>query len=143
MLKERGSNLTKAKVKNKITDVPDSTWSAVHTGMRNVVLLEYNDIFSSLNHTNLAISGKTGTAQQGKTHPDHGLFVGFAPSNSPEVAWAIRIANGYSSSRAAEVGKRCYEILLQQRRQEEDHHRRSCNDWKRFRRRLKERGGSM
>ena len=95
----------KAKVKNKITDVPDSTWSAVHTGMRNVVLLEHNDIFSSLNHTNLAISGKTGTAQQGKTHPDHGLFVGFAPSNSPEVAWAIRIANGYSSSRAAEVGR--------------------------------------
>ena len=95
----------KAKVKNKITDVPNSTWSAVHTGMRNVVLLEHNDIFSSLNHTNLAISGKTGTAQQGKTHPDHGLFVGFAPSNSPEVAWAIRIANGYSSSRAAEVGR--------------------------------------
>ena len=61
--------------------------------------------FWNLNHTNLAISGKTGTAQQGKTHPDHGLFVGFAPSNSPEVAWAIRIANGYSSSRAAEVGR--------------------------------------
>ena len=69
------------------------------------ILLEHNDIFSSLNHTNLAISGKTGTAQQGKTHPDHGLFVGFAPSNSPEVAWAIRIANGYASTNSELVAK--------------------------------------
>ena len=97
----------KAKVKNKITDVPDSTWSAVHTGMRNMVLLEHNDIFSSLNHTNLAISGKTGTAQQSTTHPDHGLFVGFTSGNTGDktpVALAIRIANGYSSTFAAEVG---------------------------------------
>ena len=53
----------------------------------------------------MSVSGKTGTAQQSKTHPDHGLFVGFAPSANPEVAFAIRIANGYSSSRAAEVGR--------------------------------------
>ena len=74
--------------------------------MRNVVRVEHNpDIFSELNRSGLELSGKTGTAQQSKTHPDHGLFVGFAPSNSPEVAFAIRIANGYSSSRAAEVGR--------------------------------------
>ena len=47
---------------------------------------------------------KTGTAQQSQTHPDHGLFVGFAPSDSPQIAFAIRIANGYSSTFAAEVG---------------------------------------
>lgn len=95
----------KAKVKNTISDVPSTTWDAVHKGMRNVVLSEYNDVFSSLNQSGVALSGKTGTAQQEKTHPDHGLFIGFAPSDSPEVAFAIRIANGYSSSRAAEVGR--------------------------------------
>lgn len=95
-----------AEVKNTLTDVPASTWTTIHEGMRNVVAVEHNpDIFSELNRSGLELSGKTGTAQQSKTHPNHGLFVGFAPSSSPEVAFAIRIANGYSSSRAAEVGR--------------------------------------
>lgn len=92
-------------IKNTITDVSASTWNAVHEGMRNVVLRAHSDIFTELNRKGLKLSGKTGTAQQSKTHPDHGLFIGFAPSNNPEIAFAIRIANGYSSSRAAEVGR--------------------------------------
>lgn len=91
-------------VTNEIDEVSDSTWDAVHTGMRNVVL-GHADIFSELGQKGLELSGKTGTAQQSSTHPDHGLFIGFAPSSSPEIAFAIRIANGYSSSRAAEVGR--------------------------------------
>lgn len=93
------------KVKNTLTDVPASTWNAVHTGMRNVIAEENALTFADLNKSNLKLSGKTGTAQQSKTHPDHGLFVGFAPSDNPEVAFAIRIANGYSSKYAAEVGR--------------------------------------
>lgn len=92
-------------ITNTIDNVSDSTWNAVHDGMRNVVRRKNVVLFSELNNSGLAVSGKTGTAQQSKTHPDHGLFVGFAPSDSPEVAFAIRIANGYSSSRAAEVGR--------------------------------------
>lgn len=88
----------------KIENVSSSTWDAVHKGMRDVVL-GHADIFSELSTYNLELSGKTGTAQQSKTHPDHGLFIGYAPSSSPEIAFAIRIANGYSSSRAAEVGR--------------------------------------
>ena len=91
-------------VKNTLDEVSDSTWDAVHKGMREVVRDEQNAIFSDVNHSKLKLSGKTGTAQQSKTHADHGLFVGFAPSNQPEVAFAIRIANGYSSRNAAEVG---------------------------------------
>lgn len=95
----------KAKVKNTIDEVSDSTWTAVHNGMREVVRSEQSVLFSEINNSSLALSGKTGTAQQSKTHPDHGLFVGFAPSDDPEIAFAIRIANGYSSHNAAEVGK--------------------------------------
>ena len=51
------------------------------------------------------LSGKTGTAQQSETHANHGLFVGYAPSSSPEVAFAIRIANGYESLYPSEVGR--------------------------------------
>ena len=100
VLKEYESEIT-----NTIEGVSDSTWNAVHDGMRNVVRRKNVVLFSELNNSGLAVSGKTGTAQQSKTHPDHGLFIGFAPSEEPEVAFAIRIANGYSSSRAAEVGR--------------------------------------
>ena len=100
-------------VKNKITDVSSSTWNAVHEGMRAVVTSEHGDFFTKLNASNVQLSGKTGTAQQSKTHPDHGLFVGFAPSNDPEIAFAIRIANGYSSTFAAEVGNDVMEYYYQ------------------------------
>ncbi len=91
------------KVKNTIDKVSDSTWEAVHKGMRGVVRDEQRAIFSDINNS-IQLSGKTGTAQQSKTHPDHGLFVGFAPSEAPEIAFTVRIANGYSSHNAADVG---------------------------------------
>ena len=43
--------------------------------------------------------------QHSTVHPDHALFVGFAPAEKPEIALAVRIANGYSSSYAAEIGR--------------------------------------
>lgn len=98
---------------NTITNVADSSWTAVHTGMKNVVTVAHSDIFAKLNASDVKLSGKTGTAQQSETHPDHGLFVGFAPSDSPEVAFAIRIANGYSSTYAAEIGNDVMEYYYQ------------------------------
>ena len=95
----------KPEVKDTLDEISSSTWDAVHKGMREVVRDEQGRIFSEINKSDLKLSGKTGTAQQTKTHPDHGLFIGFAPSDNPEIAFAIRIANGYSSHNAAEVGK--------------------------------------
>lgn len=53
--------------------VADSTWTAVHNGMRRMVTS--TSTFNGLG--NFELYGKTGTAQQSKTHPNHGLFVGF------------------------------------------------------------------
>ena len=100
VLKEYNTEIT-----NTIDGVSPDVWNSIHEGMRNVVLYSNTSVFSELQANELHVSGKTGTAQQSKTHPDHGLFVGFAPSENPEVAFAIRIANGYSSKRAAEVGR--------------------------------------
>ncbi len=88
---------------NTVTGVSDTTWNAVHTGMRNVITVSQGHIFSKLNASNVKLSGKTGTAQQSKTHSDHGVFVGFAPSDNPEIAFATRIANGYGSTYPTEV----------------------------------------
>ena len=79
--------------------------TSVHNGMRNVVLVSHSSSFTDINRSDLKLSGKTGTAQQSKTHPDHALFVGFAPSDNPEIAFATRIANGYSSTFACEVAR--------------------------------------
>ena len=106
-------------VRNTVKDVADSTWTSVHEGMRGVVVSEHGDLFPNLNASDIKLSGKTGTAQQSKTHPDHGLFVGFAPSDNPEVAFATRIANGYSSTFAAEVGNAVLEYYYEIRPAEE------------------------
>ena len=90
---------------NTIEEVSQDTWDAVHSGMRGVIL-NNSSLFSKINESSVSLYGKTGTAQQSKTHADHGLFVGFASNGGdPEIAFAIRIANGYSSTFAAEVGK--------------------------------------
>lgn len=88
-------------VLNQIDNVSESTWNAVQSGMRSVVTS--SSTYDSLG--NFAMSGKTGTAQQSKTHANHGLFVGYAPSDDPEVAFAIRIKNGYESLYASEIGR--------------------------------------
>jgi penicillin-binding protein 2 len=87
-------------VVNQITQVSDQTWNLIHAGM--VSMIENHTSFSNLG---LTMAGKTGTAQQSDIHPDHGLFVGFAPAEEPEIAIAVRIANGYSSTYAAEIGR--------------------------------------
>lgn len=68
-------------------------------------MISSSSVFKSLKKSNFKMSGKTGTAQQSKLHPDHALFVGFAPSEAPEISVAIRIANGHKSAFAAEIGR--------------------------------------
>ena len=57
----------------------------------------------AFNNLNLTIAGKTGTAQQSKRHPNHALFIGYAPYENPKVSIAVRIANGYTSAFAASM----------------------------------------
>lgn len=90
-----------AEVANEIEDVSNYTWNTVQTGMRQVIA--NSSLYSSLG--DFKISGKTGTAQQSSTHANHALFVGYAPSDNPEIAFAIRIKNGYTSQYTAEVGR--------------------------------------
>ncbi len=80
-------------------EISDSSWDAVQSGMRMVA-----EKTASLNSLGISIAAKTGTAQQSKSHPNHALFVSYAPFEQPEIAMAVRIANGYTSGNAAELG---------------------------------------
>lgn len=72
-----------------------SQWDAIHSGMRMV-----GEDLDSFKGFDIPVAGKTGTAQQ-EDHPNHGLFVGYAPYDNPEITIATRIAYGYSSHNAA------------------------------------------
>lgn len=87
-------------VKNNI-DVASSTWDAVHSGMRMVV-----ESHSEFDGFPIAVAGKTGTAQQVPTRPNHALFVGYAPYEAPQISIATRIAYGYTSSNAIDLSRK-------------------------------------
>lgn len=89
----------KAEVINHI-ELDDSYWKAIHTGMRGVC--SDKSYFGVLP---FGVAGKTGTAQQSKTSPDHGVFVCYAPYENPSIALAARIANGYTSDFVSQVAK--------------------------------------
>ena len=92
------------KVKKTVEGISSSTWNAIHNGMINVVTVANSASFYDINVSETAsLAGKTGTAQQSTTHPDHVLFVGFAPAVNPQIAFATRIANGYASTYTCEI----------------------------------------
>ncbi len=84
-----------ASVYNNV-DISDDSWNAIREGLHEVAL--DTKAFQELD---LTVAGKTGTAQQSVRHPNHALFVGYAPYEEPKIAIAIRITNGYTSANAA------------------------------------------
>ncbi len=84
-------------IRNEI-NIAGSTWHLIHEGMKKAV-----ENYGAFSDFPLTAGGKTGTAQQISTRPNHAVFIGFAPYNEPEIAVATRIAYGYTSSNAAEV----------------------------------------
>ncbi len=83
-------------------DLSDEVWEDIHSGMRGVVT----------NNTNfedfpVELSGKTGTAQESSTRSNHALFIGYSHYGEEEedIAFAVRIAYGYSSNNCMLVAK--------------------------------------
>ena len=87
--------------------INNNTWDVIHQGMRAVI--ENKDEYTGMP---IAVAGKTGTAQESKSRPSHALFVSYAPYEDPEIAMAIRIGNGYSSTNATLVGKDIYQYYF-------------------------------
>lgn len=91
-----------AEITNQV-QLKESTWEAVHEGMKRVISNgSVSSIFSDLPFT---VAGKTGTAQENPMRPNHAVFVCYAPYEKPEVAVSVLIPNGYTSSYAAEIAR--------------------------------------
>lgn len=78
----------------------DSVWNSIQNGMRSVITNK-----PEFNNLGITVAGKTGTAQESKTNPDHALFIAYAPAEQPKISLAVRIANGYSSTNATLIGR--------------------------------------
>lgn len=95
-----------ASVRNKIS-MPEQYWNTIHTGMRGVV--EAKAYYSDLA---VKVAGKTGTAQESKSRPNHALFVSYAPYENPEISVSVRVANGYTSDYAAQIAREVYKYYF-------------------------------
>ena len=84
---------TYSPVVSKETRFDDYIWQDIKSGMKGVV-----DLRSPFVGYPIRLYGKTGTAEESEDRPDHALFIGYTEDDSkPDLAFAVRIAYGYSS----------------------------------------------
>lgn len=109
----------KAELLHKVS-LSDTTWNKVHDGMYQVVYGPESSVGSLFEQLGkIKVAGKTGTAQTNDYHPNHALFVSYAPYKNPEMSVTVVIPNGYSSSSAAEVAADIYLYHYDKESQEE------------------------
>lgn len=104
-----------------------SAWDELFRSMEDVMHSKKGTARTSGADAAYRIAGKTGTAQvvgipQGERydasklnerHWDHGLFVGFAPAEAPEIALAVIVENGGGgSTAAAPVARKVFDAWL-------------------------------
>ncbi len=105
----------------------DGYWDYIIKSMINVVHARNGTARKIGKDINYTIAGKTGTAQVlgikqdeeydaekiAEKHRDHGLFMGFAPAESPTIALAVVVENGGGgSSAAAPVARKVFDAYI-------------------------------
>ena len=101
----------KAKLRNKI-NIKQSSWDAVHKGMKLVVNGSRSSISFMFKNLKTTVAGKTGTAQQSKFHANHAYFISYAPYKKPKISVTCVIPNGYASSNAAQTARDVYKYYF-------------------------------
>lgn len=83
--------------------INQNIFATVQQGMRLVVTDEHAAELAVLDSAGLQTAGKTGTAQETEDRPDHSLFTGYAPYETPEIAVTVVIPYGGGSAYAIPV----------------------------------------
>lgn len=94
----------KAKMTNKV-EASQSTWNAIHSGMRQVVTS--GTVRNYFTDTKITFAGKSGTAQENLHRNSHALFVAYAPYDNPKIAISTVLPFANSSHDSAELAKNC------------------------------------
>ena len=95
----------------RIEGISDETWQFVHESMKDVVH-GVKGTAKAANPGQIHVAGKTGTAQAPSGN-DHAWFIGFAPVEDPQVAFAILLENGGGGGRnSAPIAGGLLKLLL-------------------------------
>lgn len=90
------------------------TFERVREGLINVVAHPRGTGYKTVRLKEMAIAGKTGTAETGGGKNDHAWFAGFVPAERPKYAFAVVIEHGGSGSRVAgPVAQKLVQTLME------------------------------
>jgi len=77
----------------------------LRAGLRRAVEHQDGTAHGTLADADVAVAGKSGTAETGANLPDHAWFAGYAPAEAPRVAFVVVLEHGGGAERAALVAK--------------------------------------
>ena len=112
--KEEIENFVKDTVgtENELTEdlnITEENLDAIREGMKGVTSEAGGTAYSTFADFDIAIAGKTGSAQTGIDGEAHGWFVGFAPYDEPEIAVVVLVEKAGSGGNTAIVTKEIME----------------------------------
>ena len=88
------------------------TLAAVRRGLERVVADPSGTAHGAVYNESVAIAGKTGTAETGGGQADHAWFAGYAPAETPRVAFVIALEHsGAGSDAAGPIARRLVQKL--------------------------------
>lgn len=91
-------------------DFKDGILPTIKSAMKDVV--ESGSAARIFRNYDIAVGGKTGTAQVGGERSDNALFIGFAPYDDPRIAVTVVIEQGANGTDAAYTAKAMYDSYL-------------------------------
>jgi penicillin-binding protein 2 len=86
---------------HRIPDLSSQTLDAVRRGLVKVVADPHGTGYKTVRLPEIAIAGKTGTAEPGGGKPDHAWFAGYVPAGRPKIAFVVVLENAGSGGHAA------------------------------------------
>jgi penicillin-binding protein 2 len=98
-----------------IPDLSPRTLEWVRLGLAHVVADRQGTGYKTVRLNEVAIAGKTGTAEPGGGKPDHAWFAGYVPADRPKIAFVVVLENAGSGGHAAgPVARKFVQAMLSQ-----------------------------
>lgn len=99
--------------RRRLPDLSEGTLARVREGLEQVVAHPQGTGFKYVRLKEVAIAGKTGTAEI-KNRPDHAWFAGYVPADRPRIAFVVVLEQAGSGGKVAgPVAKRFVQSLLE------------------------------
>ncbi len=101
--------------RRRLPNLSEGTLARVREGLEQVVAHPQGTGFKSVRMKEVAIAGKTGTAEIGGGRPDHAWFAGYVPADRPRIAFVVVLEQAGSGGKVAgPVAKKFVQVLLDQ-----------------------------